>query len=108
IERYMLTESINESEAENKKYLDEELRELIKNEKYNIKLQVGSRFDNERSYFLLTMLLQNIPEFSEVESLMKEDDVYNFLLVYMYRKQLLESYIQGPYRTYTYFEENDS
>lgn len=106
LDRQMKT-SYADEEAEISPF-DEGEKELILQQKYNMKLQIGSRFDNERAFFLATMLLQNIPELNELEAPMSEDDIYNFLLVYSYRNQLLESYTQGPYRSYTQFEGNDS
>lgn len=83
-------------------------KKIIPKCKFNIKLQIGSRFDNERSYFLPTMLLGNISDPNDLVAPMNEEDIYNFLLVYWYRNQLLESYIQGAYRTYTNFQNNDN
>lgn len=88
--------------------LDNESVAKITENVFNIKLQISSRFDGENTYFLPTLLYHHIPTFSQYTVPSSMDDVFNFLLVYWFKHQLIDAYILGPYRVYAHFEKNDS
>lgn len=76
---------------------------------YDIELQIHSRMDGNKPYFLAHMLESAIPGLkfnnSQVPSNMNE--LFEFMLIYWFKNQLLEAYILGPFRTYQRFEKND-
>lgn len=76
---------------------------------YDIELQIHSRMDGKKPYFLAHMLESAIPGLkfnnSQVPSNMNE--LFEFMLIYWFKNQLLEAYILGPFRTYQRFEKND-
>lgn len=65
--------------------------------------------DGNKPYFLAHMLESAIPGLkfnnSQVPSNMNE--LFEFMLIYWFKNQLLEAYILGPFRTYQRFEKND-
>lgn len=77
--------------------------------KFKVRLQIQSRFDDDRPYFLSTMLLRrtvgNDRFIGSAPSSM--DDLFDYLLVYMFFKKLRELASIGYYKTYRRFEGND-
>ncbi len=80
------------------------------NTKYDvdIQLQIKSRFDGDKPYFLSTMLQMGNPfPNNELVTENKEDEFFDFLLTYCFMNRFLEANQKGYYRTYTKFENND-
>ena len=71
-----------------------------------IRLQITSRFDTEKPYFLATMLLRDKIKVNDNMVLSNEDDLYDYMLLFWYKTRLLEAYEQGLYKTYRRFETN--
>lgn len=78
------------------------------NESYDVMLQIGSRMDGERPYFLNLMFQAALDDFKFNEGMVPSNlnELFEMLLVYWYKKQLIEAYLIGPYRRYQRFEEN--
>lgn len=79
--------------------------------KYDITLQISSRFDtDDKNYFLSAMLLswfdQNTMSLSEDQIHVSMDDVFHFLWVAVFKSQLIKAYETGIYKAYQYFEDN--
>lgn len=77
----------------------------IKNLNFEIRLQIRSKFDTEKPYFLATMLLRNKIELNDLV-FGNEEDIYDYLLLFWYKTKILEAYQKGFYKTYRRFEEN--
>ena len=91
--------------------LSEEFIESIISKKYDITLQISSRFDDENTYFLPTMLLHkkdNIESNPDLFALENDEDLFEFLMLCVFKSRIKEAYINGLYRKYTRFENNDS
>ena len=77
----------------------------IENLNFEIRLQIRSKFDTEKPYFLATMLLRNKIELNDLV-FSNEEDIYDYLLLFWYKTKILEAYEKGFYKTYRRFEEN--
>ena len=77
----------------------------IENLNFEIRLQIRSKFDTEKPYFLATMLLRNKIELNDLV-FGNEEDIYDYLLLFWYKTKILEAYQKGFYKTYRRFEEN--
>lgn len=77
----------------------------IENLNFEIRLQIRSKFDTEKPYFLATMLLRNKIELNDLV-FSNEEDIYDYLLLFWYKIKILEAYQKGFYKTYRRFEEN--
>ena len=77
----------------------------IENLNFEIRLQIRSKFDTEKPYFLATMLLRNKIELNDLV-FSNEEDIYDYLLLFWYKTKILEAYQKGFYKTYKRFEEN--
>lgn len=77
----------------------------IENLNFEIRLQIRSKFDTEKPYFLATMLLRNKIELNDLV-FSNEEDIYDYLLLFWYKTKILEAYQKGFYKTYRRFEEN--
>lgn len=77
----------------------------IENLNFEIRLQICSKFDTEKPYFLATMLLRNKIELNDLV-FSNEEDIYDYLLLFWYKIKILEAYQKGFYKTYRRFEEN--
>ena len=78
--------------------------------KYDITLQIGSRFDTkDKKYLLPTMLYHRADTLSENNFVPSgDDDVFHFLYLFIFKEKLKEAYQNGAYKTYVRFERNDS
>lgn len=81
-------------------------------EKIKVILQIQSRFDTMddeefKPFFLVTMLKSyfDIKTVTTVPS--NEEDFFYFLLIIMFKNQVIEAYQKGYYKTYHRFEENN-
>ena len=77
----------------------------IENLNFEIRLQIRSKFDTEKPYFLATMLLRNKIKLNNLV-FSDEEDIYDYLLLFWYKTKILEAYQKGFYKTYRRFEEN--
>ncbi len=84
-------------------WMSDEENELI----VSIRLQIRSRFDEDKTYFLATMLLRDDIKLNDNVVLADEEDLYDYLLLIWYKKELLEAYEKGFYKTYRRFEANN-
>ena len=79
---------------------------------YDVTLEIHSRFDKniKKPYFLAKMLLEAELENGNLDDFvnLSMDDIFDYLLVYQFKKNLRSAYVQGFYRTYQRFEKNDS
>ena len=101
-------ESILEVELSDEAYKHgSSIRENHEIQKLNldIRLQIRSKFDTEKPYFLATMLLRNKIELNDLV-FSNEEDIYDYLLLFWYKTKLLAAYEKGFYKTYRRFEEN--
>lgn len=96
---------INLSESTYEGGKDIEDKYQIKNLNFEIRLQIRSKFDTEKPYFLATMLLRNKIELNDLV-FSNEEDIYDYLLLFWYKTKILEAYQKGFYKTYRRFEEN--
>lgn len=79
-----------------------------KYEIYDVHITVKSRFDKgSKAYFLATMLFNADTELNKYNIDFSYDDIFDFLLVLLFKRNFLEAYKNGFYRTYQYFENND-
>lgn len=79
-----------------------------KYETYDVQITVKSRFDKDsKAYFLATMLFNADTELNKDNIDFSYDDIFDFLLVLLFKRNFLEAYKNGFYRTYQYFEKND-
>lgn len=81
----------------------------IENEKiiFKIKLQIQSRLDSNKPFFLATMLLRNNIKLNNNLIPSNMDGFYDYLLLFWFKEQLQNAYLKGYYRTYHRFEKND-
>ena len=87
--------------------LDEEDFEN-ESEIYDVHITVKSRFDKgSKAYFLASMLANADMELNKYNIDFSYDDIFDFLLVLLFKRNFLEAYKNGFYRTYQYFEKND-
>ncbi len=71
-------------------------------------LQVGSRFDCGKPYFLSTMLTQSDLKFESRDVPSNEDDeLFDFLLLFYFKERLQNACLKGFFRAYHRFEKND-
>ena len=79
-----------------------------KYEAYDVQITAKSRFDKDsKAYFLATMLFNADTELNKYNVDFSYDDIFDFLLVLLFKRNFLEAYKNGFYRTYQYFENND-
>lgn len=76
-------------------------------------VEIGSRFDkdNPNQEFLIYMLskvYEDISYSEKMSSESKNDNIWDLLLVFLFKIQLIEAYRQGLFKTYRKFEYNDS
>lgn len=75
-----------------------------------VELELRSRFDSKRPFFLARMMLSML-SFNNLSSsdmaIASMDDLFDFLLVYKFRNEMKEAYKQGLFRSYQRFERND-
>lgn len=74
---------------------------------YDVQITVKSRFDSDRAYFLATMLLNADTKLNNYNIDFSYDDIFEFLLVLLFKRYFLQAYRDGFYRTYQCFENND-
>ena len=90
--------------------LDDENDEMIQ---FNVTLQIKSRLDvnskNEISkpFFLSTMLLRDKLKLSNNTVPSNEDEIFDYLLLFCFIEQLEKAQLKGYYKTYRRFEKND-
>lgn len=76
---------------------------------FNVTIEIKSRFDNDdKAYFLSTMLLAKDRIIPLSDSAPKSsDDFFDFLAMFYFKYALEKAYKSGLYRTYQKFEENN-
>lgn len=84
----------------------EEVIEDLSQIKLQIRLQIQSRFDIEKPYFLATLLLRNKIKLNDNMVLSNEDDLYDYMLLFWYKTKLQDAYEKGFYKTYRRLEAN--
>ena len=109
------------------KKLDEkevnEMKELVENLRYfekqsdiiklmgqgiQVTLQILSRFDDDKPHFLSTMLLASQGDYLNDKMVpQNNEEIFDFLLVYMFVYQFKEAYKNGIYKTYQRYNENN-
>lgn len=104
---------INGIDIQKEDFEDEEIyNEYINNyviPLYDVKITIKSRFDTGReAYFLATMLLNADTELNNYNIDFSYDDIFEHLLVLLYKRYFKEAYKEGYYRKYQYFESNDN
>ena len=77
----------------------------IENLNFEIRLQIRSKFDTEKPYFLATMLLRKEIKLDNLV-LSTEEEIYDYMLLFWYKTKLLAAYEKGFYKTYRRFEKN--
>ena len=77
----------------------------IENLNFEIRLQIRSKFDTEKPYFLATLLLRKEIKLDNLV-LSTEEEIYDYMLLFWYKTKLLAAYEKGFYKTYRRFEEN--
>lgn len=89
--------------------LDEQNKTLSEYDNFifNIRLQIKSRLDTNKPYFLATMLLRNGIKLNPDTISSDFDIFYDFLLLFWFKEQLKNAYLKGHFRTYRRFERND-
>lgn len=75
--------------------------------KFNINLIISTKFDKEKPYFLSTLLLRNDIKFNESCVPANNDNIFDYLLVILFKHHLKKALIKGFYKTYRDFENND-
>lgn len=94
----------------------EELIQVINNEQidlvhdkyyFEIKLQIKSRLDSEKPFFLATLLMRSDIKLNPNFISSNFDDLYHFLLLFWFKNQLQKAYLKGHFRSYKRFERND-
>lgn len=73
----------------------------------DVQITVKSRFDSDKAYFLSTMLLNADTKLNNYDIDFSYDNIFEFMLVILFKKYFLEAYRDGFYRTYQCFENND-
>lgn len=115
-------ETADDENAEPENSIRAEIRNVVgiirvpdfrfKNKRMNsdVILQIGSRFDTAGNYYLLqTMLLHaKRMEITGASVPASQDSVFHFMYIYLFCKQFMKAFEEGPYRTYVRFEKNDS
>ncbi len=104
-----MIESILEVELSDEAYKHgSSIRENHEIQKLNldIRLQIRSKFDTEKPYFLATMLLRKEIRLDDNLVLSTEEEIYDYMLLFWYKTKLLAAYEKGFYKTYRRFEEN--
>lgn len=81
--------------------------------KYEVTIRFHSRFDSDKKHYFLAALLQswlensvNSVSFDDVVTNASWDEIFDFMSVAVFRKQLMDAYETGIYRGYRYFEDN--
>ena len=80
---------------------------------FKIKVQIQSRLDKKypstegKPYFLSTLLLRDSIKLNDHTVPNSEDELYDYLLLFWFKEQLLNAYLKGYFRTYRRFEKND-
>ena len=81
---------------------------------FNVTLQIQSRFDKDstksldKPYFLSTLLLKDYKDrLKENDVPMDDEALYDFLLLILFKRKLMDAIQKGLFRTYRRFERND-
>ena len=90
----------------NEEIFQADLLELTEHLDFEVRLQIKTKFDTEKPYFLTTMLLSNKIKLNDNMVLSSEDDLFDYILLFWYKTKLLEAYEKGFYKTYRRFEAN--
>lgn len=90
-------------------FTETEIEELQLGEKIkcNITLQIQSRMDVDKPFFLSTLLLSNKIQFNSDMVPSNEEEIFDYLLLFWFKSKLQSAYLKGFYRTYRRFEQND-
>lgn len=73
----------------------------------DITLQISSRMDKSKPYFLATMLLNEKIRFNDDTVPNNEEEIFDYLLLFWFKNHLQEAFLKGYFRTYVRFEKND-
>lgn len=74
---------------------------------FNIKLLITSRFDMGKPFFLATMLLRDGIKFTDDTIPSSLEEIYDYLLMFIYKKHLEQALIKGFYKNYKESQKND-
>lgn len=90
-------------------FTENEIEEFQLDEKIkcNITLQIQTRMDADRPFFLSVLLLSNKIQFNSDTVPSNEEEIFDYLLLFWFKNQLQSAALKGFYRTYRYFERND-
>lgn len=79
-------------------------------DKYEVKIEIGSRFDDDRRQFFLQYMLARASGVVLLDDAppVAPDSIFELLLLYVYKQQLEEAYRQGLFKAYRRFEHNHS
>lgn len=69
---------------------------------FDIRINIVTRFDGEHPFFLATMMLRDGIRFSQDNIPASLDNLYDYLLIFLFKKYLEESSLKGIYKTYKY------
>lgn len=73
----------------------------------DITLQISSRMDKSKPYFFATMLLNEKIRFNDDTVPNNEEEIFDYLLLFWFKKHLQDAFLKGYFRTYVRFEKND-
>lgn len=79
----------------------------------NVTLQIKSRLDVDENkeiakpFFLSTLLLRNQLELNDNTVPNSEDEIFDYLLLFWYKQQLINARLKGFFKSYVRFEKND-
>lgn len=79
----------------------------VNNQTFDVKLQITTKFDDEKPYFLATMLLYDKIALNDNTVPSNEDEIFDYLLLYRFKELLQKACLKGLYKTYRRFECND-
>lgn len=112
---YLTSDLINSNDDKIQKYVQGYVGVfLVKdiehdNIKYDVKVTIKSRYDEDENYNFLTYLLeQGNPELHNWNVPVNYDDIYEYMIVFIFFNKLKEAAKQGLYKTYQRFEKNDN
>lgn len=81
-----------------------------KNCKINVRIEIRSRLDNnENKPYFLSAMLMNYCGLKSNNNLVpsKVDNIFDYMLLFWFKKQFTEAYQKGYFRKYKRFEKND-
>ena len=73
---------------------------------FKLTLQIKSRFDDEKSYFLSALLLSQKLKLGDNYVPSNEEDIYDYMLFSLFKQHFAEAFRKGYFRQYRRFECN--